>query len=241
MKKTILIYDLPTRAFHWIFALLILLAATIAQTIDDDDGRFGYHMLCGMTLFLLVVLRLLWGFVGTHYARFSSFALKPTDAVNYAKNVLNPNAHVWSGHNPASSWAALAMMGLVLLLGMTGFGMVTGSDKFVLKDVHEILAYGLMVLIGLHLGGLLLHSLVYRDELMTSMVSGNKLLPLASSSDRKIKSHGPVAVAMALVVAGFLYHLWSQYHVESGILNLFGDNLQLIEDVEDSEESETDD
>lgn len=237
MEKKTMIYDLPTRLFHWTFVGLILVAGIISQTVDDDSGVFGYHMICGMVLTLAIFLRILWGFWGTHYARFSSFALHPRDLIHYFRNVFNSQAPTWPGHNPASSWSALGMMVLVLGLGVSGYAMVTGGDKFSIKEVHEILAYSLFAVIMMHVGGLLLHTFVHRDRLIISMFTGSKLT--RDGDKRPVKLHGTLGVLALALVAGFLVHLFSQYQVASGILNLWGDKLYLVEDAESSEDGES--
>ena len=101
-----LVYDLPTRIFHWLFAGLFLTAFVIAKTIDDESAIYSWHMLAGLTLSFVVVLRILWGFFGTQHARFSGFALNPMDLLSYFKGILTGEKRRWAGHNPASSWAA---------------------------------------------------------------------------------------------------------------------------------------
>ena len=115
MRKQ-LIYDLPTRIFHWAFAGLFVFAFFIAKTVDDENPVFSYHMLAGLMLGGLVTLRIIWGFLGTNYARFSSFALHPKDLIQYLTGILSGNKKRWAGHNPTSSWAALIMMASALML-----------------------------------------------------------------------------------------------------------------------------
>jgi cytochrome b len=56
-----LVYDLPLRFFHWLFAGLFLIGFTIAKTVDDESVLFNYHSLAGLTLGFLVLLRVVWG------------------------------------------------------------------------------------------------------------------------------------------------------------------------------------
>lgn len=80
MKKS-LVYDLPTRSFHWLFAFLFLSSFLIAKILDDHSTLFGFHSLLGLTLGFIVLLRILWGLVGTQHARFSNFALRHQDSI----------------------------------------------------------------------------------------------------------------------------------------------------------------
>lgn len=84
MKRQ-LVFDLPTRLFHWMFAGLFLTAFVIAKTIDDDSGWFNYHSLAGLTLGFLVLLRIIWGIIGTQHARFTDFALNPKSSFTILK------------------------------------------------------------------------------------------------------------------------------------------------------------
>ncbi len=120
------IYDLPTRVFHWTFAGLFVAAYTIGSTVDDASPRFVLHMLAGGLLAAAVLLRLVWGVAGTRHARLSDFSLSPAALVGYLRGVLSGQARTWAGHDPASSWAALVMMGLGLGMAATGLAMVAG-------------------------------------------------------------------------------------------------------------------
>ncbi len=100
MRST-LIYDLPTRLFHWLFSGLFLLSFAIAKTIDDESLVFSYHMLSGLVLGSLVVWRLIWGFVGSEHARFSGFSLNPLHLKDYFLGILSGSKIRWPGHIPA--------------------------------------------------------------------------------------------------------------------------------------------
>jgi cytochrome b len=83
MKNRKLVYDWPLRIFHWLFALLFAAAFLIAKNIDDESPVFFYHMLAGILLSVLVFERLLWGFMGTRYSRFSPFEWNPKTLISY--------------------------------------------------------------------------------------------------------------------------------------------------------------
>ena len=118
--KAVRVYDLPTRVFHWCFAVLFVTAYAIANLVDDESARFAWHMLAGIALGVAVLLRLVWGVVGTRHARWSDLSLDPRQLAAYLKGVVAGGGRRWVGHNPASSWAALTMMALALALGGSG-------------------------------------------------------------------------------------------------------------------------
>lgn len=222
------VYDLPTRFFHWLFAALFLGAFFIAKVIDDDSPTYAYHMLLGLVLVLTVVLRVIWGFVGSRYARFSSFALKPNDLFQYFKQLLSGKTARALGHNAASSWAALIMMGLAIGLGVTGYLMTAnGGDKEAFEDAHELLANAFILVVIGHVVGVTLHSLRHRDRIALSMVNGKKE---GIEGQKGIEhSYRGVGLLFLAIVGAFVFHLGKNYDANTQSLNLFGNTLQLGE------------
>ncbi len=192
----VLIWDLPTRLFHMLLASGFFAAAGIAFLIDEDSSAYPYHMLIGLTIALMVVLRLIWGVVGTRYARFGSFLFGPSEVFAYGRSVLTGGGKRYLGHNPGSALAIFAMLGLVLALAVTGFMMARGNEG--IKDVHEILAYASLVVVGAHILGVLVHTVRHRENLTRSMITGSKIADAAAG----IRSAQPVVAAVFLVVVG---------------------------------------
>ena len=232
-----LVYDLPMRIFHWLFAGLFLTAFVIAKTIDDDSPVYSFHMLAGISLSFLVILRIAWGFWGTRHARFSGFALNPKDLVGYLKGLFSGSKRRWPGHNPAASWAAVTMMAMALGLGATGYLMATGPDKEAFEDVHELLANGFIIVVVLHLAGILLHTIRHQDMIGLSMIDGKKAdIP----KDQAIASpRSAMGILLVGLVVAFGLHLFNNYDGQNQNLQLFGATLQLG-DTEDGEQGEND-
>jgi cytochrome b len=226
-----LIYDLPTRIFHWSFASLFVFAFFIAKTVDDDSPTFSYHMLAGLMLSGLVVMRILWGFIGSKYAKFQSFALHPKDLIEYAKGILSGDKKKWTGHNPASSWAAMIMISCGLGLALTGILMSTG-EKETFEDIHELFANGFLISALLHIAGVLLHTIRHQDGIAFSMIHGNK-----NQINGEGIPHSGLFPALILLI--FMLSLGSilikNYDPSSGKLILFGKTLQLGEDEEEDD------
>lgn len=221
-----LIYDLPTRLFHWSFAGLFIFAFVIAKTVDDESPTFSYHMLAGLLLGGLVALRLIWGLIGSKYARFSTFALRPIDLVSYLKGILTGNKKLWAGHNPASSWAALVMMGSAVMLAVTGYFMTTGyKEEF--EDAHELFANAFLVTALLHTAGVIIHSLRHQDGIALSMVHGKK----SGTNEDAISGQRPVvALLLVILMTGFGSYLYKNYNSDNQELTLLGKTLHFGED-----------
>lgn len=222
-----LVYDLPTRIFHWLFAGLFTVAFVIAKTVDDESSIFGYHSLAGILILFLIAFRILWGLFGTRHARFSGFALSPKDLVQYFQDILAGSKRRWAGHNPASSWAAITMMALAVGTGLSGYLMASGTNTELFEDLHELLANGLLLTIGLHIVGVILHSFRHRDAIGLSMIDGRKS---GVANDLTIaSSHRFVGVALMASAAALSIHLLKNYDRTTMTLNFLGATLQLGE------------
>lgn len=237
MKRQ-LVYDLPTRLFHWLFAGLFLTAFIIAKTIDDDSSWFSFHSLAGLTLGFLVILRIVWGIFGTQHARFSNFALNPKDLLAYFKGILSGEKKRWAGHNPASSWAAITMMLLALGLAVTGYLMTSGPNKETFEDVHELFANGFIIVVVLHVAGIVLHTIRYQEMIGTSMIDGKKI-DIAADQTIPSSRTGFGILLIGLIVA-FGIHLFKNFDTQKQSLDFFGTTLQLGESETNEEPGQDD-
>ena len=145
----ILVWDLPTRLFHWLFTGTVLCAMAIALVVDDDSTLFQAHMLLGLVAGFMVLLRLVWGFAGSRYARFGSFLFGPKALVEYLVGVFRRRGERHIGHNPGSAYAICAM--LLLALGLALSGLMMPSWK-ALEELHEVTAYSMLLMAGAHRG-----------------------------------------------------------------------------------------
>lgn len=173
MKRN-LIWDLPVRFFHWLLAGSFIGAFVIANVVDDESSTFVLHMLLGGVAAFMVVLRVVWGFVGTRWSRFSSFALRPSELFSYIFGALKGAGARYSGHNPGTSFAALGMFVLLPAVAISGALMSKGE---VFEEVHEILAWSLVALVVAHLAGIAVHTLRHKEFIAWSMVDGRKQAP----------------------------------------------------------------
>jgi len=142
----------------------------IALLVDDESPLFQLHMLAGLFVAFVVVLRLVWGIAGTRYARFGAL-LFGRGIARYLKGALQRTAERHVGHNPGSAYAAYAM--LLLPLGLVATGILMGrSEAF--EDVHEVLAWTTVAAVVAHLAGIAWHTIRHREAVALSMVDGKK-------------------------------------------------------------------
>lgn len=234
MRST-LVYDLPTRVFHWLFSGLFMLSFVIAKTVDDESLAFSYHMLSGLLLGGLVIWRVVWGVLGTEHSRFSGFNLDLIHLKDYFLGILSGSKKRWPGHNPASSWAAITMYSLALGLAITGYLMSTGN-KEAYEDVHEFMANTFILVATLHVAGVIMHSIRHQDGIALSIIDGKKE---TSGQAKSIASSRKFAafVLLALMASGGLY-LFKNFDSQNQTLSILGKTLQLGENENKEEEHE---
>jgi cytochrome b len=195
--QRILVWDLPTRLFHW------LTAASFAGawlTAESERWR-NVHVALGYTFAGLIAFRLLWGLVGSRHARFASFVRGPSAVLSYLRSLLGatPEHHV--GHNPAGGWAVLALLGLGALSAASGFMTYNDIGGHFMEELHEGAASAMLALVFVHIAAVVLSSLIHRENLVLAMITGLKRgLPRQS-----IRRPGWIAgTALAAAVVAFL-------------------------------------
>lgn len=223
--KLIRVYDLPLRLFHLFFAVLSIAILFIAKVLGDDSGLFPYHKLLGFILGLASILRLLWGIIGSRWSRFSSFELHPISLWTYFKDLIVSKTRLYMGHNPASSWATLMMLGCVFSLVCTGYLMAIGMDSHFIEEVHEVCANLFMVTIFVHVLGIFIHFLRHNNFVGWSMVTGKKEMDREESGITS--SYVWVGLVFIFLMGLFSFTVFTRYDSTSQTLILFGQSLQI--------------
>lgn len=224
--KRVLVFDVPIRTFHWLMVVFFLSAILLANLTDDDSALFPYHMLAGLMLGVLLIFRLVWGIIGTTYARFTTFILRPSHLFGYIRESLQLKTTRYLNHNPASSLAAVIMFIVTIGLIISGLIMVS-SGKDDIKDAHELFAQLFVITSIAHVAGVVFHQVRHRDGMITSMLDGKKdpvkgQVPIHSSQAFS-------GLILLLIVAGSLWFLHSSFDRDTRTLTLFGTELQLGE------------
>lgn len=194
-----MIWDWPTRLFHWSFAGGILAAAFIALALGEHHTLFPYHAILGLTLALILALRLVWGVIGTRHARFRDFAFGPRAVLAYAASLLGRAPQRHSGHNPGSAWVIFALLAVAAVIITTGVMLGRGFEAA--KEIHETAVWVMLALAAVHVLGVAFHTLRYRENITASMVHGRKDAPA---------EHGiPSAKPITAIVAAVLVAAWT--------------------------------
>lgn len=170
---TVKVWDPFIRIFHW---SLVVLFATAFLTGDEIER---VHIAAGYAIGSLLVLRIVWGFIGPPHARFASFVRSPRTAFGYLRAAVHLQPRRYIGHNPAGGLMVVTLISMLAMTCATGYLMTTdaywGSE--VIEDVHSALAYGTVALVVLHVLGVLAASLEHHENLVKSMFTGRKRAP----------------------------------------------------------------
>jgi len=190
------VWDRFVRSAHW------LLAFSFALAYLTEDEWLTAHVWAGYVAGSIVLLRIVWGFIGTKHARFRDFLYTPQAGLCYLLDLLRGRARRYLGHSPAGAMMVFALLIGVLATTASGL-MVYAYDKHegplagiierrydgmtpkerhnafesaedFWEEVHEVLADLTLLLVGLHLGGVALASFVHRENLVRSMITGRK-------------------------------------------------------------------
>ena len=216
-KIKVAIWDAPTRVFHWLFAL----SFTIGMLTQGDSRYLDIHVYAGYLFLGLLIFRLVWGFIGSYYARFSSFRYKLENVVNYLKVLFTEKKEIYIGHNPAGSWSIFSLLlmsflisttGLMVLSGEEGHGLLVGMVSFEVgvlsHSLHEIISWSMLGLVVIHVFGVVVESSLKNENLLIAMINGYKK---TSEVVKQVKFRTTLGVSMCLVVLGFTFYSFEGY------------------------------
>lgn len=184
MSERIKVWDPAVRVFHW------ALAAGFFIAYLTEDDFLTLHVWAGYTVAGLLAFRIIWGLIGPRYARFSNFVFAPSVVLGYLKDVLLFRPRRYVGHNPAGGAMIVALLVCLIITAVTGlvvYGAAenagplaaylgylgeAGGDAF--EEVHEFFANLTLFLVFVHITGVLVESLIHRENLVRAMIDGLK-------------------------------------------------------------------
>ncbi len=168
---TVKVWDPFIRIFHWSLVALFALA-----WVTEDLQAL--HQPAGYAIAGLILLRVVWGFVGSTHARFSDFVQSPSATVTYSRDLLARKAPHFYGHNPLAAVMVLALLAMLMATGVSGWLMTLETYRSAegLEEWHEGLASVTLALVGLHVLAVAIMSVVHRQHLVRAMITGRKTM-----------------------------------------------------------------
>jgi cytochrome b len=211
-----LVWDLPTRLFHWLLVALVVLSFTTGKI---GGNAMPYHERCGEAILALLMFRVVWGFIGSSPSRFRTFLAGPATVFRYVLTLFRREADHHLSHNPLGGWSVMAM--LLVLLIQAGTGLFANDDiatqgplyKWVSKAasdrltaIHHLNHNVIVILVAVHVAAVLFHLIYKRENLITPMITGIKQWQGNFTGD---DSQQPfwLAALVAAAAAGAVYFL----------------------------------
>jgi len=195
----ILVWDFPTRAFHWL--LVIAICFSVYTGLNGGFVEMDYHMYSGYFILSLVIFRVSWGVLSKGNARFTRFIAGPKELISYIESVRNNDPKNYPGHNPLGGLSVLSLLFILLVQTMTGLFsnddiLVEGplvhliSDELssLLTTLHHFSAICLGGLIALHLSAIIYHEIVLKHKIVIPMLTGRKSVEAENGAENKRES-----------------------------------------------------
>ena len=211
--RPIRVWDLPTRLFHWLLAVLVVFSFVTAKV---GGGWTAWHFYSGYAILALLVFRVLWGFAGNRYARFAGFVRGPRAVMAYVRGRTTV-----AGHSPLGALSVLLLLAALLLQGVTGLftsddiasegpllKLVSGETGALLARLHRWNEKVLIALVALHLVAVLFYQWGRQRDLIRPMLSGDQRHPgLPGSDDARLRWRAAVLFAVAAGLVGWIVNL----------------------------------
>lgn len=187
------VWDPLVRIFHW----TLVLAFMIAYITEEDF--LPIHTFAGYTLLGLIAFRIIWGLIGTRHARFSDFIYSPATIKQFLKDTMSLKAKRYLGHNPAGGAMILMMIISLLITSISGIAVYGAEEQLgpmagwfshgfwgeAFEELHEFFANFSLLLILIHVSGVIIESLIHKENLVRSMITGMKPLSTDSQTEEK--------------------------------------------------------
>ncbi len=180
-EREVYVWDPFVRIFHWV----LVVAFTVAFLTEEDT--LNIHVWAGYAVGILIIARVVWGFVGPPHARFSDFVYKPAASITYIGDVLRLRSARYLGHSPAGGAMVILLLALLTATVVTGLivyggehqggplaGIVTSQRAEALEDLHNVLANVTFAFVLAHIAAVVLASFAHRENLIRSMFTGYK-------------------------------------------------------------------
>ena len=195
-KAQIIIWDWTIRLFHWLIVLLVPL-----MWWTGEEGMMDWHRRLGLTLFALVLFRLIWGIIGSWTARFVPMIKRLGAVPGYVRDLFAGRHSPSFGHSPIGSLSVFALLAALSIQVGTGLFSVdvdglesgplailvsfkTGRD---IADIHELNFDILVILIALHIAAIAVYQFVLKANLVRPMVTGRRS-DVRASSDVSVRA-----------------------------------------------------
>jgi cytochrome b len=204
-KQAVLVWDFPVRVFHW----LLVISFAGAWLTSESEAQQLIHYAFGYSACAIILFRIVWGIVGTRYARFTQFIKGPVATWQHMKSLFVGKQTPDLGHNPVGTLVMISLVILILLISLTGYGIVKDVLGELMSGAHEAISNLALGFVLIHLAAAIIMSFLKKENLVRSMFTGMK----QGSPEQAIR-YPMVFVGIGLALA----YVYCFYLVVSGSL-----------------------
>jgi cytochrome b len=210
------VWNLSARIIHWMIAI----SFTLAFITSFYENMLHDHVALGFIFGIMIIYRIIWGFIGPEYAQFRHFMLKPKDFIFYFKEkIQNRWRKIPAGHNPASSWYtiwAMVMGTIIVVSGLLLYGIQEAkgllsylNDTYtgyigILEIIHQYAAYIFVTWVVIHITGVLIEQFWHKTHMVFAMITGYK----RTEGEDTTVSKPLMFFAFSFIVMGVLTYLF---------------------------------
>lgn len=212
------VWDIPTRLFHWLLVATLIFQYTSVEILEST---IEWHFIGGYFCLGLILFRIVWGLVGSYYAKFSQFVVSPMNAAKYLGSKSNKH---YLGHNPAGAYSVILLLSLVATQAISGlfltddifsnapyYGVLPKAWEDLANTIHYNGFNFILAAVALHISAIVFYRIRHKQNLTKAMITGYKPIsaddknPVSASTNwiLFIVSVAFVALAIYLVVDVF--------------------------------------
>jgi cytochrome b len=213
----VFVWDIFIRLFHWTLLALMIALFITGEILDD---AIELHAKLGLAVLALILFRLMWGFLGSNYARFGQFVRGPAAVIGYARALFTGQAGFWVGHNPLGGWMVVVLLLTILAQSLLGLfanddilfegplaHLVSKETSDLITGLHEDVFHALLVFIGLHVSAVFGYKIFKGDNLVPPMLTGHKQLPPGTKAEDAQGGSIIRALTLLMISAALVYWL----------------------------------
>lgn len=208
-----LVWDLPTRLFHWLLVVSLIVQYLTANWIEN---AMQWHVYCGYFTLGLLVFRILWGLAGPKHARFTHFIVSPVTVFNYSKHLFSRHSEAFAGHNPLGGYVVVIMLTMLITQAVSGLFMT--DDIFMegpwyasasqatrdwMNTLHRTGFDWLLAIIALHIIAVIFYTAFKKQPLTSAMLHGKKRTNAPAIRSSRLW----LAVLLAVLTAFIIYYI----------------------------------
>lgn len=216
------IWDLAVRFFHWALVVAFTMSSYSAFQDKVMTGYDEMHLNAGLAILILATSRLIWGFVGSGSALFTSFVRGPRKVIAHIRTIRGSKSYDYIGHNPLGGWFVVTI--IIALIVQATMGLYSSDDILFegplaasvgeqmsgqITGYHKTLGITLMALAALHIASVILYSFGKGVELIKPMITGYKVvsddLVVGKDMDKNLMQRSPLWALILFLVVGYIW------------------------------------